>query len=902
MGDRRAVVLGVSLAVFVVASLFVALRFVSRIFVVRRVGLHDYLMLIAWVIDLGFSLSLFYATTKGLGLHDRDISPADRPGLNRSYYAFTVLYNPALMAVKTSILVFYLTLTSGEKVFRRANYATLFIVNAAGLALTFLNVFQCNPVRAAYEYPSPTGARCTDIVTLYLSSSPVNISTDLAILFLPMPILTQMRLPKKQKYILVITFSFGFFVAVVDVIRIVYLQNAAISRSLAIKSLHLQTSSGDDLSWYASLSFMWSVVEVNVSVICACVPSLKPLVSRILPKLIRDSNDSYTPENYLPRQQLDPVAPVVIPALGSAVASGAGPLADHSANKSVPGSGGSRASEPTARTSEASLDLQEFLNAPPPPVAAALADTEAVTTNTTTTNDPAYPNITFFDFVNMRKPQSMLKLNNRESIVPNALGTILFFLWGFAYGLLDVLNVQFQAIERLDAWQSLGLHAAYFGGYLVGPVLVGRYVLKKWGFKSTFITGLCIYAIGTLVFWPSAVLTSFSAFTVSNFLVGFGLAVLETAANPFIALCGPLENSEIRLNISQGVQAIGSVLSPLLAQQVLFKDVRDVTSLVGVQWTYLGIALFDVLLALAFYYLPVPEASDEDLEELANRRQADNRATVAGFPVVWVTLALGIFSQFVYVGGQEVLSTSFERFLGENTIISSTSHFDFLTIGRSVFAAGRFLAALSQYFLKPRWILLASYIGMIVFSGLATCTTGSTATAMGICVFLFESGVFSMIFAISLRGTGKHTKTAAVLLTVAIGGGAFFPFAEYAASFSWHGTQHSYLLLVALYAAGAVFPVYLNLVPAARKQVDPIPNEYLRSRRRRRSRVVSPSTSGGENNNNNNNNNNIPVPSSPTPINNTVHREKEIPVHAGVLASPRTLVPDPLQDIRLCDD
>ena len=92
MDDRRAEVLVVSIIFFVLASVFVALRFVSRIFVVRKVGLHDSLMLLAWLIDLGFSLALFYATHQGLGLHDSRINAQDRQSLNRASFAFTVLY------------------------------------------------------------------------------------------------------------------------------------------------------------------------------------------------------------------------------------------------------------------------------------------------------------------------------------------------------------------------------------------------------------------------------------------------------------------------------------------------------------------------------------------------------------------------------------------------------------------------------------------------------------------------------------------------------------------------------------------------------------------------------------------------------------------------------------------
>lgn len=184
------------------------------------------------------------------------------------------------MAVKSSILVFYLTLTRGESVFRWANYITLFVVNAAGLALTLVNVFQCHPVGAAVSYPLPPDAQCTDILTLYLCSSPVNIITDLAILFLPIPILTKMRLPRKQKIIIVITFSFGFFVAVVDVIRIAYLQNAATSRQIALKEIHLQDSNGDDLScmylqWQSLLE--WILILQGLHRCPSCGPSSRSM-------------------------------------------------------------------------------------------------------------------------------------------------------------------------------------------------------------------------------------------------------------------------------------------------------------------------------------------------------------------------------------------------------------------------------------------------------------------------------------------------------------------------------------------------------------------------------------------------------------------------------------------------
>jgi hypothetical protein len=279
-----------------------------------------------------------------------------------------------------------------------------------------------------------------------------------------------------------------------------------------------------------------------------------------------------------------------------------------------------------------------------------------------------------------------------------------------------------------------------------------------------------------------------------------------------------------------------------------------------------------VLLAVAFYYLPIPEASDEDLEELANRRREDNMTKVVGIPVVWLTLGLGIWSQFFYVAGQEVFATALRRFV--LAARPDSSPFDFLTIGHSVFAVGRFLAAFAQWFLKPRWVLMVSYIGMIVCSILCMKTNGSAAIVMAMLLYLFESGAFSIIFAISLRGTAQHTKTAAAFLTMAVSGGTFFPFAEYAAYLA-HDESYSFCVIVALFSAGAIFPVYLNTVAAVKKQVDPVSNEYLR-RYRRRSRA--------------------PV--------DTMHREKDNPSLGGVLSRPRSLAsnPDHLPDLLLPEE
>ena len=578
------------------------------------------------------------------------------------------------MATKTSICLFYLTLAKNQRIFKWATIATLVVVNVAGIALTLVNIFQCRPVGAAFDDPVAPGDHCTDIVSIYLSSAPVNIITDLALLFLPMPILTAMRLPRNEKLILIVTFSFGAFVAIIDVVRIAYLESAALTR-LQNSTQSVHDNEEGDFSWIASLSFMWSAVEVHVGIICACVPGVKPLAAKVFPSLFRRITKVHS-HYYGPGDaqwaMVSPRHTMMTPP--SSPTHARSPSANHKDGNmdimdflSTPDGG----YQPPQRKQEAEQDFDDmdFVTTPDSPVAPRAAPSAmpslAPTMTTDTRRSTRSASLTPYDFVNMNTTKSLIKMSSRESIAPIFFVTILFFLWGFAYGLLDTLNSQFQLIVHMSRGQFVGLHAAYYGGYFVAPLTFGHIVFKKCGFKFTFIVGLCVYGCGTLVFWPSAVLASFPAFLISNFIVGLGVATLELAGNPFIVLCGPPEHAEVRLNISQAVQAVGTVVSPVLAKKVLFRTVRDAPSLIDVQWTYLGIALFVVILALIFFYVPLPEASDEELEHLALKHVAINSRKVFGIPVIYATLALGVFSQFCYVGGQEAASGQFQNYVAQ---------------------------------------------------------------------------------------------------------------------------------------------------------------------------------------------------------------------------------------------
>jgi len=473
------------------------------------------------------------------------------------------------------------------------------------------------------------------------------------------------------------------------------------------------------------------------------------------------------------------------------------------------------------------MDMMDFLTTPdmnelPEPI----RRTQTAATARTAMTHGTVKEQNFFDFVNIQQKKSMVTMSNRESLFPVAMVTVLFFLWGFAYGFLDILNARFQRVAALTTGQTIGIHSAYFGAYLVGPLTFGRLVLKHWGFKACYIVGLSIYACGTLVFWPSAVLTSFPAFLVSNFIVGLGLSTLEIAANAFTALCGPPQYAETRLNLSQGVQGIGTVVSPLLAQKVLFGPVTDASSLVDVQWTYLGIALFVILLALVYYYIPLPEATDEDFEKASYRTDGANHVRIGPVKIIALTLALGVFSQWCYVGAQEAVSTSFGSYL--SYVNSDVDVVNWQAIGHGTFAIGRFLAAFSNIWIKPRYYLTVSYIAVITFSALLMNWKGVTPSALILVLYFFEGPLFSLIYAMCLRGMGRHTKDAAAVMTAAISGGAVFPPIMHAVQLRYN-VQYAYSAVIGTFAFGAILPLYLMLVPAAKKQVDPITREQAQS-------------------------------------------------------------------------
>jgi len=298
------------------------------------------------------------------------------------------------------------------------------------------------------------------------------------------------------------------------------------------------------------------------------------------------------------------------------------------------------------------------------------------------------------------------------------------------------------------------------------------------------------------------------------FIVGSGLSTLETSANPFIATCGPPRYSEMRLNLAQAFQAIGTVVAPVLASYVIFKNVGSPggTSLQSVQWVYLGIAAFVFLLAIVFFFAPIPEVTDADMADQAEQTIEDgtnysDKPLRKQYVLFW-----GVIAQFCYVGAQVAIAGYFINYVVEvRPGTTSATGSNQLAIAQGLFAIGRFAAGFSMKFVKPRWILLLFMTMIMVFISATIGTKGNAGIACLSLVLFFESCIFPTIFTLSIRGLGRHTKRGASFIVSSVSGGAVFP-PILGAVADLRNTRIAMAVPLAGFLIAWSFPIYLNLV------------------------------------------------------------------------------------------
>ena len=203
------------------------------------------------------------------------------------------------------------------------------------------------------------------------------------------------------------------------------------------------------------------------------------------------------------------------------------------------------------------------------------------------------------------------KITDRKYLVPFVLITLLFFLWGFARAILDVLNKHFQNALHISITHSSLIQVTTYLGYFLMAIPAGIFI-NRYGYRRGVVFGLILFGAGSLMFIPGAAMGSFYAFLLCLFIIGCGLVFLETAANPYVTELGAKETATSRLNLSQSFNGLGSLFATFCIGQFLFNNTDEGGNVV-VPYTILGILV--LVIALVFSRVHLPEIKHEETEE-----------------------------------------------------------------------------------------------------------------------------------------------------------------------------------------------------------------------------------------------------------------------------------------------
>ncbi|GKZ85347.1 hypothetical protein AnigIFM56816_011118 [Aspergillus niger] len=423
--------------------------------------------------------------------------------------------------------------------------------------------------------------------------------------------------------------------------------------------------------------------------------------------------------------------------------------------------------------------------------------------------------------VDNSRTTSAATLTLRQSLWPLTLVTILFFLWGFAYGLLDTLNKHFQNTLHITRTRSSGLQAAYFGAYPLASLGYANYILRHFGYKTVFIFGLSLYGIGALCMWPAGLNRSFGGFCAATFVIGSGLGSLETAANPYLTVCGPPKYAEIRINLAQAFNGIGTCVAPALASYVFFTSTEDdVNALKRVQWVYLAIGIFVFVLAGVFFVSTIPEVTDEDMAfQVAETHVGEeNKPFWKQYRLFHATLA-----QFTYTGAQVAIAGYFINYVVETWPgTTSATGSKYLAGAQGAFAMGRFLGAIIMRFVKARWVFLAYLSLTVAFIAASITQRDQKGIAMLFLTLFFESVCFPTIVALGIRGLGRHYKRGSGFIVGGVSGGAVVPPILGHVADMRNSTGFAMIVPTMFMVVAWTYALAVNFVPAYRDTVDKV--------------------------------------------------------------------------------
>ncbi len=376
---------------------------------------------------------------------------------------------------------------------------------------------------------------------------------------------------------------------------------------------------------------------------------------------------------------------------------------------------------------------------------------------------------------------------------PFAMITSLFLLWGFAHGLLDVLDKHFQNTLHVSKAQSGMVQFSLYIGYLAMAGPAGSF-MKKYGYKKGIILGLTLFAGGAFLFYPAAKLAAFLPFLISLFIIACGLCCLETAANPYTTVLGPPQGAARRINIAQSFNGLGWILGPLMGGLFIFGATHSAGSgtFDSLIPPYMLVGSVVVVVAILFAITKLPVIAEDNKEGISENAPAREllkhplfiMAVVAQF--LYVAAQTGVNSFFInYVtetmlGVQESVSRMMDHLGGFGRVFMPKNPEQAASLilalgGMGSFWIGRLSGAYFMKFISPGKLLAIYGSCNSVLMILVIMKLGWLSVIALFSTYFFMSVMFPTIFAIGLKGLGPLTKRAASFLVMAVAGGAFCP-------------------------------------------------------------------------------------------------------------------------------
>lgn len=360
-----------------------------------------------------------------------------------------------------------------------------------------------------------------------------------------------------------------------------------------------------------------------------------------------------------------------------------------------------------------------------------------------------------------------MRLVSKKYLLPFILITSLFFMWGFARAILDVLNKHFQESLSISITQSTLIQATTYVGYFLMALPAGI-MITRFGYRRGVVTGLLLFGIGALLFIPGAHLMSFPVFLVALFVIGCGLVMLETSANPYAAELGANETAASRLNFAQSFNGLGCILAPVIVGGFLFSGDNG-----GVEVPYTVMGVIVLLAALLFSRVQLPEINAG--EESESTVSSDKEGIGATIRRLWgrKRFRYGVIALFCYEVAEISINSLFINYATADGWMDKSTASIVLSFGAlGLFMVARIAGSAIMSKVRAEKVLLVCAVMTVLGAVAVTLDAGAISKAGVFVCYAFEAIMFPTIFAITIGGAGNSVKIASSFLMMTPIGGA----------------------------------------------------------------------------------------------------------------------------------